>query len=187
MANAGALQRLRESTSAAHEALEHSDLVMPSTRDGARYARLIGAMWSFHRAVEREFRRYELELDERGLSLSGRYKSELLRAESGELRSPAIAEPQLHFSSAAEAAGALYVMEGSTLGGMLIAKSIMEHQGRVSRYYGCYGKTTAARWRSTSAQLDAFPRENADVESMVAGANSTFDALHRHLTQALAA
>lgn len=159
---------------------------MPATRDRARYGKLIGAMLSFHLAAERELRRFETEFSSRGLSMEGRYKAELLRLESRDLKSPSVTEPLIAFASAAHAAGSVYVMEGSTLGGLVIAKSVHTHLAHRSRYYGCYGGETAQRWRSTSKQLDGFTRDAGDMQAMVSGANMTFAALHAHLARSFA-
>ena len=176
---------LRENTKSAHEQLERSDFIMPSTEQLPRYSMLIGAMLSFHRAIEREFRRFEHELNGRGFEMNGRYKTTLLEAESNALESPAVDEPLLHFATAAHAAGGVYVMEGSTLGGTLIARSVNRHLGLQSRYYGCYGSETAQRWRATSQLLDAFPSTSRDISAMVHGANLTFATLRRHLQSTL--
>ena len=175
---------LRARTADAHAKLEHSAFVMPSTRRRASYARLIGAMLSFHEAIEREFMRFEEAFVERGIVMEGRYKAHLLRGESAQLSSPAVDEPVLHYAAAANAVGALYVMEGSTLGGTLIARSVETHLQHSSRYYGCHGCATASRWRETTAQLDAFPLDEREREQMCDGANSTFFALFEHLRSA---
>lgn len=179
------LAELRSHTALAHAALEDSDLVLPATTERTRYARLIGAMLSFHTSIEREFRRFERDLAARGLPMSDRYKSELLGRESEELRSPQVAEPRVAFASVAQAAGAVYVMEGSTLGGMLIARSVQQHLDHASRYYGCYGADTGRRWRITSDALNTFARHDGDVHAMVAGANATFAVLRAHLQRSL--
>lgn len=185
--NAGAVTLLRERTARAHAALETSDLVMPSTLDRTRYAGLIGAMLSFHTAIEREFTRFEDQLSYRGVRMHDRYKAALLSEESTHLASPSFDEPNLRFDSVAQAAGGVYVMEGSTLGGTLIAKSVLAHLEVVSRYYGCYGESTARRWRATSEELNGFARHSDDIDAMIAGANLTFSTLHRHLEESLTA
>lgn len=179
------LTALRAHTALAHAALESSDLVLPATTERTRYARLVGAMLSFHTAIERELGRFERDLAVRGLPLKDRYKSDLLRRESEELDSPQFAEPRIRFGSVAHAAGALYVTEGSTLGGRLIAKAVHKHLDHVSSYYGCYGAETAHRWRVTGDALNDFARHDGDVSAMVAGANATFAGLRDHLQRSL--
>lgn len=176
---------LRERTAALHDELEHSDLVLPATRERARYRTLIGAMLAFHDGIEPEFRRHEASLTQRGIEMSGRYRTETLRRESTQISSPTLPPVELQFESAAHAAGGVYVMEGSRLGGLVIAKSVRRHLAHESAYYGAHGAQTAERWRATCAQLDAFAESAAEVEAMAAGANQTFTALHGHLAQVM--
>ena len=141
-------------------------------------------MLSFHLAIEREFARFADEFAVRGLPLQGRYKAHLLRQESTRLGSRAVALPALAFQTAAHAAGAVYVVEGSTLGGLQIARSLEKHLQFTSRYYGCYGAQTASRWREITGALEMFPQGDAEREAMCDGAKMTFDALYEHLAGA---
>lgn len=175
---------MRERTARAHAALEASDLVMPATRNRARYAQLIGAMLSFHRCIEAQFRTFETAMRSRGVEMNGRYKAHLLEAESIVVCGHAASEPEVTFASAHEAMGGLYVMEGSTLGGMLIARSVSGHLAIESRYYGCYGEATALQWREMKAQLDAAPATREERDAMCRGAEATFMALRAHLERA---
>lgn len=181
MGNSDALSALRRHTATAHADLERSDFILPSTKNRTTYARLIGAMLSFQTAIEQEFRRFEAVLAARGLHMKERYKADLLHAESLDLDSPCVDRPVLRFPSVSHAAGGVYVMEGSTLGGTVIAKSILTHLNHVSRYYGCYGRDTHQRWRSTSQLLNEFAENDREVAAMVGGAVATFSALRRHL------
>ena len=142
-------------------------------------------MLAFHKPLEREFARHGTELETRGVAIAGTYKTALLEAELCDLGGAAVAEPCLTIETAAHAVGVYYVMEGSTLGGTLIAQSVHKHIGYTSRYYGCYGAKTAERWRRTKLALDAFPRSQADLDAMICGARNTFEALHAHLQQSV--
>ncbi|MBW8360477.1 MAG: biliverdin-producing heme oxygenase [Weeksellaceae bacterium] len=70
-------------------------------------------------------------------------------------RSKAIAVPQI--KNEAEALGILYVMEGSTLGGNMIAKQLSKHPDfkEVSfGYFRCYGENTGSFWKNFKSVLD---------------------------------
>ncbi len=73
----------------------------------------------------------------------------------------------------AEAFGALYVLEGSTLGGKQIAKMLAKN-GAVpegtTQFFSGYGEQTGSRWKSF---LEAFNRQT-DSEAVTASANKTF-------------
>lgn len=176
-----AVDELRMTTRVAHEALERADLILPATRDRERYALLVGGMLSFHLAVERELRRHDETLRRRGVTTAGCYRAEPLRAESRRLGSPSCPEPAFGLTSAAHAVGALYVLEGSTLGGTVIGASLQRHLGLSSSYYGVHGSRTKARWTNTCRQINRFAPSDAERAAMRDGAIATFGALHAHL------
>lgn len=76
--------------------------------------------------------------------------------------------------------GAWYVVEGSTLGGRIIAPALAAHFGFAPRqgnaYFDAYGADTGSRWRSFRmlAEAEVGP---SDIEACVAGARLTFEAL----------
>lgn len=82
--------------------------------------------------------------------------------------------------SAFEAAflGALYVMEGSTLGGRYIARHVEEalriEPGQGDAYFRGHEEQTGALWRETTATLAAVPDELTEI--VIAAAKRTFGA-----------
>ena len=84
----------------------------------------------------------------------------------------------------AQAFGALYVLEGATLGGQLISRHLGRALGLTPQqggaYFSGYGPQTGARWRSFGAVLEAsVPAE--DAAEVVAGARRTFEAFRSAL------
>jgi heme oxygenase len=80
--------------------------------------------------------------------------------------------------------GALYVLEGSTLGGRVIGRHIAATHGLTGEglaYYAGHGTRTGAMWSAFRARLDGFDGEG---EAVVAAANETFDAMRVWLTAA---
>lgn len=78
-----------------------------------------------------------------------------------------------------EALGALYVMEGSTLGGKGIAKMLTKNksahlQSEQLQFFTGYGERTGAMWTTFVHVLDSFSGTDAEVEKMVNSANKTF-------------
>jgi heme oxygenase (biliverdin-IX-beta and delta-forming) len=82
--------------------------------------------------------------------------------------------PQL---DAPRLAGAVYVMEGSTLGGTVIHRMLQRTgvAAGATSYFSGYGRDTAARWRETCAALERYGGACAD--DVVDGARRTFSAL----------
>lgn len=63
----------------------------------------------------------------------------------------------LEFDNEHEAFGAMYVIEGSTLGGNVIAKQLSKTEGfdEVSfNFFGCYQERTGAMWKNFKEVLD---------------------------------
>ena len=67
------------------------------------------------------------------------------------------------FAGEAGFMGAMYVVEGSTLGGQYIARRLEERfglaPGEGDAYFRGYGEATGARWREVKAALAALPAE----------------------------
>lgn len=74
--------------------------------------------------------------------------------------------------------GALYVMEGSTLGGRFIARHVETTLGLLpghgNAYFRGHGEHTGAMWRETTEAITAVPEGNA--EATIAAAKRTFQA-----------
>lgn len=64
----------------------------------------------------------------------------------------------LEFNNEHEALGAMYVIEGSTLGGNVIAKQLAKTEGFdevTFNFFGCYQENTGAMWKNFKEVLDA--------------------------------
>jgi heme oxygenase len=76
------------------------------------------------------------------------------------------------------ALGAFYVLEGSTLGGRVILKSLPKSIGLSGDggrcYFAGYGADTGARWESFLANLCNYALSNHCEEEVIAGANRAF-------------
>ena len=77
----------------------------------------------------------------------------------------------------AEAFGALYVMEGSTLGGLMITKMIagkLHLTDEQLSFFAGYGKKTKERWHQFTGALDNVPVSENDEQKMIQAAAETF-------------
>lgn len=75
------------------------------------------------------------------------------------------------------AAGALYVLEGSTLGGQIILKHLQKNlsSGFVnSAYFSAYKQKTGSMWKEFLQQLTALPPSALEEKQIIAGAIITF-------------
>lgn len=77
-------------------------------------------------------------------------------------------------NNAYQALGALYVIEGSTLGGSIISKMVSGKLGLASgfSFFNSYGESTHQMWEAFKAILDKQPLETQPA--IIEAANSTF-------------
>ena len=105
-----------------------------------------------------------------------RRRAALLRADAGDPDvAPSGALPDV--STTARALGALYVLEGSTLGGRVVTAHVRRVLGpdAGTRWFTAYGDEAPARWASFRRAAS----EGHDVDELVGAATATFDALLR--------
>jgi heme oxygenase len=179
--------RLREATAHIHERL-HGHAGLGAAASGAMtrddYRALLARLWGFHRP-------FEVALGEAARSLAldivmaDRARAPMLEADLMTLGLDAQEIAQLPrcdhiFRPTDEAAfmGALYVVEGSTLGGIQIARALSglfggpESEGRT--FFLGYGERHSLMWRGFLARLDAFAGDPAREASAIEGAVRIF-------------
>lgn len=90
-------------------------------------------------------------------------------------------------ASRAEALGALYVMEGATLGGRVIRRELAARGVSLDglEFLDPYGERAGERWRSFTVVLEALGA--ADPEGVERGAVAAFEFTGRCLAQEVAA
>ena len=177
------LERLKSETAKAHEQIEEAFDLEAVTGSIPAYRGLLGRLYGFHAVWEPlaevaladpEFFRQRrkvayLETDLRDLGM-GR---------DGIARLP-LCDPTVTMRAPAEAWGSMYVVEGSTLGGAIIARRVAHRLG-LSRhdgclYFRCYGADVRPMWVSFGARLLARCGP-ADQDAAVAAARRTFEML----------
>lgn len=182
-------ERLREETRERHEALERrldwrERMATPDT-----YLALIARWWGFHRVFEPAFARVlgsDLAQPRRKLHLLERDLRHFGLTTEAVASLPRFA-PSDVFEERPAMLGALYVVEGSTLGGQVIARHLRQALGPAVAGGGCayfegYGKReTAPMWATLRAVLDRSV-EDGQSQGVVDGALWTFDALADWLT-----
>ena len=173
------LDRLRSATHDAHTALEDTLALLQPPLTRQRFVCALRGFLAFHRAWEP---RAAAWIDP--ALVAPRSRVALIARDLQALGAPLSREPaepvDLSFlSSASRAWGSLYVMEGSTLGGQVIAKALRgaswAPEGGLS-YFNPYGRRTAAVWAEFRAALEA-AAPSLDEDAAVQGARATFEAL----------
>ena len=155
-----------------------------ATPDG--YAAALRALHAFHAAWEPALWRAP-GLAGAGLDPAARRKLPLLERD---LRALGIAPSENHppipvIPDAAAALGALYVLEGATLGGRVIHRHVAGPLGltpaRGGAYYHGYGAATGTRWKELGAAIDRHVAAHGDEDRVVEGAVACFAALEAWL------
>ncbi len=178
MSGSGLRERLRNETRGAHDALDGALDLLGAPLTLAQYRRLLERFHGFHRALEPAL---AVRLDAallRGRSKLSALEHDLvtcgMRSQEIAALPVAVLPPLL---DRAEAMGALYVAEGSTLGGRLIGRHLRGNPSvpmEAQRYFNVYGEQTGERWRETCSALDA---SVANGDRTVHAANAVFAAL----------
>jgi heme oxygenase (biliverdin-IX-beta and delta-forming) len=181
------LAYLRAVTRPAHSALEGALGLLDDRLDLDAYRVVLGRLYGFWRGWEPQMAAL---LRDDGL-LGQRRRLHLLAADLAALGvSSAALEalpmcPLTMLRDDAEALGSLYVMEGSTLGGLVIQRNINRCLGDKGRrscsYFNGYGTETGPMWRVFLARLDEAP--TADMERIGFGASATFERIGWWLTK----
>lgn len=187
------LARLKRETQAEHAAIELRVDLPRRTRSAGEYGRLLARFWGFYAPIEErlaarpEWKRY-------GIDLRPRLKAPALARDLRALGWPAdtlAALPRCRdlpaIDSFPRALGCLYVLEGATLGGQLIAREARQALG-LSAERGCafflsYGENVGRMWRAFRALLTQAAAAEADDAEIVCGARATFAAFDRWLAQ----
>lgn len=179
------MSRLKHETAAEHEAIEAvANLVRPDL-SLAEYRRYLEKSYGFHLVIEAALWRFGV-WGALGLSPLDRAKLRFLARDlallDGSMPVPLCTTPP-SLRGLEEAVGAAYVIEGSTLGGRVIARHVEQRFGpSVPRsFLECYGARSAEQWKSFRVALARFATTREIEERVVAGAKETFRAFTRWL------
>ena len=173
------MEKLRIQTRQAHEELEQEMLPLIDGIDGpAAYAGLLGIFHQYYGHLEQRIDRYGVAvLPDYGSRRKAAWIMEDLRQIDQTVLPVQPGMPFPEVSSAAEAMGALYVMEGSTLGGKhisrMIASSLGLNGGLGLRFFAAYQAENGSRWKAFLHHLEQF--DGSEFEAQVIGkANEVF-------------
>jgi heme oxygenase len=192
------LMRLRDETAEAHHRVE-ARLFPAALADRSSYAAMLQVLLALHEPREAQLRGV-VGLPALGIDLSARQKAPRLRADLAGLGAAPALVPAARLASAAEPApatvdesdlpralGTFYVLEGSTLGGRVLLRSVREQLGDVpTAFLSGYGDDTARLWKQTRGALvlgvQSAPDPARAENWLITGALATFDALDQLLT-----
>lgn len=173
---------LKNATRTDHDKLEQLMYVgdiMSGSLSLAQYKQLLATNYLVHKAFEHFlFSSVSHELAQQ-LDLIHRKKLSVLKKDMEELRMP---EPEndageITFNkNDAELLGAMYVLEGATLGGSVIVKRLKNNpnfEGLSLNYYQVYGDQLIPMWKQFCEILNQQPQ--GSYNDAIAGAKKMFD------------
>ena len=176
------IERIRRATRDEHRATEAAVGLLHAPITDASYGTFLRLTWGAMMPLERQLLASPLaaiaELDVRS-----RQRMPALAADLGAIgiaaHALAVTPVSPDLSTAARALGALYVVEGSTLGGAFLARRVgATLPAAPLRYLNGHGPATGAKWKALlafmQAFLDARPGAESDVTS---AARDTFAAV----------
>ncbi len=170
------LQALRQATGEAHARLDADIRLDERIRNPHERRDLVARFHRFHAGAEALFAATLAQVD--GLDLPGRAKTARLAADLDALGArPSSLDPRPPNATRSEALGWLYVVEGSTLGGRVIDRTLLSTG--VDRtglsFLDPYGSAVGERWREVIHVLE---REVASgqlkQEEILTGARAAF-------------
>jgi heme oxygenase (biliverdin-IX-beta and delta-forming) len=182
------LARLKESTRDQHEALEGVVDVMNQTFSIADYRELLSKFYRFYSAIEPCLPVAGLKGN--GFDIEPRRKTPLLERDLTELGVLADVRALPAWSdvpdteSVPAAFGAIYVMEGATLGGQVISRHLKEQLGLTPEnggaFFNSYGREVGPMWKAFGAAVTAFADKHPETsDTIVDSARQTFDCFRR--------
>jgi heme oxygenase len=168
-----AVIQLRSATDELHRRIEEKSAIIPRLSDPARRRDVIRRYAALHIPADEALA--PCLWDMAGLDFPLRSRTSLLAPFAGKGPLPAFPRPM----SRAEALGMLYVLEGSTLGGRLILRTLAD-RGIADpnlAFLDPYGAQTGARWRGF---LSVLTRETGDDPQITAQAIRGAQTAFRH-------
>jgi heme oxygenase len=180
------LVRLRRETSGLHRKVEEMTDLPGSVSTREDYVRLLGRLHGFHTAVEARladscWAAGWLDLE---IALPAHRRAHLLSADLESIgavpEKAAVRLPEL--DNIGQALGCLYVVEGSSLGGRVLAPAFRAVLGDVpTAFFDSDERMHPHPWRSVMAGLRRFDLTAGSADDVVLGAQETFLAFGRHL------
>jgi heme oxygenase (biliverdin-IX-beta and delta-forming) len=174
--------RLRAATAPAHQALEDSLDWQARVATLSGYRDLLARLYGFHAVWEAAI---GIGLADEAF-LAPRRRLTLLAADLDHLgltpgAVASLPRPAPHvLADPAAATGALYVLEGSTLGGQLIGRHIAGLHGFSGdglAYYRAHGAAAGAMWAAFRSRLEHFVDDPAAEAALTGAAVATFAAM----------
>ncbi len=170
--------RLRQETAAAHRAVEDAAGLPARVVTVADYAACLTRFFRLFAPLEHAIGGFA-GWAELGIDLAARRRTPALLADLAALGCAPPAPAAIRLSGFAAALGALYVLEGSALGGKILAAAFERQLGPsiagATGFFGGRGVAAGEMWREFKAGLDFYGEKNPTAQpAVIAGAATIF-------------
>ncbi len=186
------LVKLKEATKPAHSRLEMTVDLLNSALDLESYQNLLLKFYGFYAPVEPQLLRV-IKLQSIDFDYEARLKVPLLtgdlrnlNGENFDFDTVEICGDAPALDTFAQTLGCLYVLEGATLGGQIISRSLKRNLNLTAEngaaFFNGYGERTGQMWKAfgamANAQAETFNRD----EEIIASAQETFAKFEKWMT-----
>lgn len=180
-------QKLKNATAAAHTELESTALsrqLLQPDLSVNRYREYLEKMYALNLFTEEQV---APDIADHVPDLAARSKTAWLQHDLQQLNTPlpdALAYAEVRLENIAEKMGWYYVVEGSTLGGRVILKTLRLNLPpdifeNATLFFNGYGDNTGKYWKNFLARLEQFAQTPEARESVIEGANKAFNQIKK--------
>lgn len=177
-------RRLRAATSELHRSVEDAVDLPASVRTREDYVEVLGRFWQLHSPLEQRLASatWAPRWTELGVELSRHRRAHLLADDLAVLDAALLTRPVRlpALRTFGEALGCLYVLEGSSLGGRVLAPALRNAVGNVPlTFFSGEDRGHPEPWQAVREALRRFDVRQG--HQVVLGARETFAAFGRHV------
>ena len=183
------LDKIKAATAEKHRSLEKSPLLLPLGErriTKSQYINILIKFYGYFFPLEETINKVD-PLKKYLPDFFQRRKAALILQDLRDLNYPTGVLPLCtdlpQLGNLSEVFGAIYVMEGSTLGGQFITKVVKSELDLTGRkgtaFFSGYRKETGARWKSFQNFLREFSETSGNEDTIVESAMTTFSKLEK--------
>jgi heme oxygenase len=191
------LMEIKQQTRPQHDSVEtnrYGTAMMDGSMSREMYLSFLKKFYGFHLAMESELENFAWS--EYGINFDQRRKISLLKQDfhalgmnNAEIDALPICKDMPEMQTMEQALGALYVMEGSTLGGQIQARQLKKifdfEPENGAAYFSSYGANVGVMWKDFCMALVQGANNDEEKEIIIIrAAQETFAALERWLALA---
>jgi len=169
--------KIKEATKVAHQELEKTVVLqLKQIRSAADYAAVLKNFYVYFHTVEQAIAPYITAANLP--DIAARRNSSDIRKDIEELGGtilelPTATAPEI--TNPAQAFGALYVLEGSIMGGPYIVQMLQKYgMDKGFNFFSGYGADSGKMWASFTDVFNAIPQTEEEENSMITTADETF-------------